>query len=53
MHEQGQWQMNRRMAALRSMAMVSASTYVEYALGLFISVWIARALGPADFGRYA
>jgi len=33
--------------------MVSASTYVEYALGLFISVWIARALGPADFGRYA
>src|SRR5215470_11499263 len=45
--------MNRRMAALRSMAMVSASTYVEYALGLFISVWIARALGPADFGRYA
>ena len=45
--------MNRRMAALRSMALVSASTYVEYALGLFISVWIARALGPADFGRYA
>ncbi|AIF48407.1 hypothetical protein HY57_14745 [Dyella japonica A8] len=35
------------------MALVSASTYVEYALGLFISVWIARALGPADFGRYA
>lgn len=45
--------MNRRMAALRSMALVSVSTYVEYALGLFISVWIARALGPADFGRYA
>ncbi|QNK01633.1 oligosaccharide flippase family protein [Dyella telluris] len=45
--------MNRRMAALRSVALVSASTYVEYALGLFISVWIARALGPADFGRYA
>lgn len=41
------------MAALRSVALVSASTYVEYALGLFISVWIARALGPADFGRYA
>lgn len=45
--------MNRRLAALRSMALVSASTYVEYALGLLISVWIARALGPADFGRYA
>lgn len=45
--------MSRRMAALRSMAMVSASTYVEYGLGLLISVWIARALGPADFGRYA
>src|ERR1700758_2486538 len=45
--------MNRRVAALRSIAMVAASTYVEYALGLFISVWIARTLGPADFGRYA
>ncbi|WP_130618220.1 oligosaccharide flippase family protein [Dyella amyloliquefaciens] len=45
--------MSRRLAALRSMALVSASTYVEYALGLVISVWIARSLGPADFGRYA
>lgn len=45
--------MNRRLAVLRSVTIVSVSTYIEYALGLVISVWIARALGPADFGRYA
>jgi O-antigen/teichoic acid export membrane protein len=45
--------MNRRMAALRSVTLVSAATYVEYALGLVVSIWIARTLGPADFGRYA
>jgi O-antigen/teichoic acid export membrane protein len=44
---------NRRMAVLRSITIVSVSTYIEYALGLVVSVWIARALGPADFGRYA
>ena len=45
--------MNRRMAVLRSITLVSAATYVEYALGLVVSIWIARTLGPADFGRYA
>lgn len=45
--------MNRRMSVLRSISLVSGATYVEYALGLVVSVWIARTLGPADFGRYA
>ena len=45
--------MNRQMAVLRSITLVSAATYFEYALGLVISIWIARTLGPADFGRYA
>jgi O-antigen/teichoic acid export membrane protein len=41
------------MAVLRSITLVSAATYIEYALGLVVSIWIARTLGPADFGRYA
>lgn len=45
--------MNQRLAVLRSVTIVSVSTYIEYALGLVVSIWIARALGPADFGRYA
>ena len=45
--------MNRRLAVLRSITLVSAATYIEYALGLVVSIWIARTLGPADFGRYA
>ncbi|SFW21270.1 oligosaccharide flippase family protein [Luteibacter sp. UNCMF366Tsu5.1] len=45
--------MNRRLAVLRSVGIVTVSTYIEYALGLLMSVWIARSLGPADFGRYA
>ncbi len=45
--------MNQRLAVLRSVTIVSVATYIEYALGLVLSVWIARALGPADFGRYA
>ncbi|HET6554399.1 MAG TPA: oligosaccharide flippase family protein [Dyella sp.] len=44
---------NRRLDVLRSVTIVSVSSYIEFALGLFVSVWIARALGPADFGRYA
>jgi O-antigen/teichoic acid export membrane protein len=44
---------NQRLALLRSVTIVSISTYVEYALGLLVSIWIARALGPDDFGRYA
>jgi O-antigen/teichoic acid export membrane protein len=45
--------MNRRIAVLRSVGIVTVATYIEYALGLLMSVWIARALGPSDFGRYA
>ena len=45
--------MNQRLAVLRSVTIVSVATYIEYALGLVVSIWIARALGPADFGRYA
>lgn len=45
--------MKQRLAVLRSVTLVSVSTYVEYALGLVVSIWIARTLGPADFGRYA
>ncbi|HXO99167.1 MAG TPA: oligosaccharide flippase family protein [Luteibacter sp.] len=45
--------MNRRIAVLRSIGIVTVSTYIEYALGLLMSVWIARSLGPSDFGRYA
>jgi len=45
--------MNRRIAVLRSVGIVTVSTYIEYALGLLMSVWIARSLGPSDFGRYA
>nr|WP_225737547.1 oligosaccharide flippase family protein [Dyella acidiphila] len=41
------------MEVLRSVTLVSAATYVEYALGLVVSIWIARTLGPEDFGRYA
>ena len=41
------------MQVLRSVTIVSVATYIEYALGLVVSIWIARALGPADFGRYA
>lgn len=44
---------SRRLAILRSVTIVSVSSYIEFALGLLVSVWIARALGPSDFGRYA
>lgn len=40
-------------AALRAALMVTGSTYVAYAAGLIGSLLIARALGPADYGRYA
>jgi O-antigen/teichoic acid export membrane protein len=40
-------------AALRAALLVTGSTYVAYAAGLLTSTLIARALGPADYGRYA
>jgi O-antigen/teichoic acid export membrane protein len=52
-HRRNHDAMKQRLTVLRSVTMVSAATYVEYALGLVVSIWIARTLGPADFGRYA
>lgn len=33
--------------------MVMGSIYVTYAIGLLISIMVARSLGPDDFGRYS
>jgi len=38
---------------LRNTAWASAGRYVEYFLGMVMSVVIARALGPSDYGIYA
>jgi O-antigen/teichoic acid export membrane protein len=40
-------------AMFRSALLMTGSTYVAYGTGLVISTLIARALGPADYGRYA
>jgi len=40
-------------AAIRAAAMIMGSTYVTYAVGLVVSIIIARSLGPDDFGRYS
>lgn len=40
-------------AIIRSAAIITGSTYFNYALGLVISTLIARSLGPADYGRYS
>lgn len=40
-------------AMLRSALLMTGSTYVAYAAGLVASMLVARALGPADFGRYS
>jgi O-antigen/teichoic acid export membrane protein/peptidoglycan/xylan/chitin deacetylase (PgdA/CDA1 family) len=42
-----------REGLMRAAAMVTGSTYVTYAVGLVASALVARALGPADFGRYS
>ena len=42
-----------RRSVLRSVLMVTGSTYVTYIFGLVTSTLIARSLGPADFGRYS
>jgi O-antigen/teichoic acid export membrane protein len=42
-----------RWSVLRSVLMVTGSTYVNYIVGLVTSTLIARGLGPADFGRYS
>ncbi|CAH0349986.1 hypothetical protein AQB9606_01347 [Aquabacterium sp. CECT 9606] len=48
--------MNRpqgRLVALKAAALIATSTYVTTALGLIVSVIIARSLGPKDYGQYA
>jgi O-antigen/teichoic acid export membrane protein len=42
-----------RHAAVRAALQMTGSTYVTYATGLLTSVFIARSIGPADFGRYS
>ena len=45
--------MQERLSIIRNAAISSVGTYAEYALGLVTSIWIARALGPTDFGYYS
>jgi O-antigen/teichoic acid export membrane protein len=45
--------MKERLSIVRNAAISSVGTYAEYALGLVTSVWIARALGPTEFGHYS
>src|SRR5690606_17414992 len=40
-------------AAIRAAMMIMGSTYVTYAVGLLVSIIVARSLGPEDFGRYS
>lgn len=40
-------------AAIRAAVMIMGSTYVTYAVGLLVSIVVARSLGPEDFGRYS
>lgn len=40
-------------AALRSALLVTGSTYIGYAVGLIVSMVVARTLGPREFGYYA
>lgn len=40
-------------AAIRAAMMVMGSIYVTHAIGLLISIVVARSLGPDDFGRYS
>lgn len=45
--------MKERLALLRNVALVTAVSYVESAVGLAVGVLIARTLGPSDYGHYA
>jgi len=45
--------MNRPVSMLRNTAWATLGKYVEYFLGMVMSVLIARALGPQDYGVYA
>lgn len=45
--------MNIRTKALRNTMFSSMGIYTEYVLGMLTSIFIARHLGPADFGAYS
>ena len=45
--------MRAPISLLRNTAWATAGRYVEYFLGMVMSVVIARALGPSDYGIYA
>ncbi|MEO8011159.1 MAG: polysaccharide biosynthesis C-terminal domain-containing protein [Dokdonella sp.] len=45
--------MNARSQAIRNTLFSSVGIYTEYVLGLLTSIFIARHLGPADFGAYS
>lgn len=45
--------MNTRSKALRNTVFSSIGIYTEYILGMLTSIFIARHLGPADFGTYS
>lgn len=45
--------MNRPVSMLRNTAWATLGKYVEYFLGMVMSVLIARALGPENYGVYA
>lgn len=43
----------RQDTLVRGALLMTGSTYINYAVGLVISVLIARAVGPDDFGAYS
>lgn len=45
--------MEEKRKILRNAAISSLGIYTEYVLGLIVSIWIARSLGPTEFGHYA
>ena len=42
-----------RPAALRAALLVTFATYINYAVGLIVSIVVARELGPREYGQYA
>ena len=45
--------MNIRTKALRNTMFSSVGIYTEYVLGMLTSIFIARHLGPSEFGAYS
>ena len=43
---------NQRQTVARNLLLANSSNYLEYFLGLLVSMLIARSLGPSDFGVY-